>query len=142
MAESQIKAIYLAISKMKLGKVKCRNINKIRLAVKDKDLPCRFLIPATEGDLNFVALGASPVNVQWVIRDLLLWAPVSKGKGIEAYALAMLEHEMLYIKRLQENLNPTSQSVITNVSWRQSPIPWGAKDYFGIDYTLTVREIV
>jgi len=141
MSESQIANIYLAIAAMKVGKVKCRNIDKIKLEIRDKDLPCRFLLPATEGDLNFVALGSSPISIQWVIRDLCLWAPVSAGSGIEKFSQAMLEYEMLYIKRLQELLNPTSQSVITNATWRQSPIPWAEKDYWGIDYTLTVEEI-
>ena len=53
----------------------------------------------------------------------------------------MLDYEMLYIRLMQENFNPTNQSVVTNFTWRQSPIPWGAKDYWGIDYTLTVEEI-
>lgn len=141
-AESQISPIYKAISKWRVGDVKCRNIEKIKLAIKDKHLPCRFLLPATEGDLNFVALGSSPINIKWQIRDLCLWAPISAGSGIEMYSGAMLEYEMLYIKRLQENLNPTTQSVITNVTWRQSPIPWAKKDYWGIDYTITVVEIV
>ncbi len=142
MAESQIAAIYLAISKLKIGKIKCRNITKIKLEIRDKDLPCRFLLPATEGELNFVALGASPVSVKWVIRDLCLWAPISKGSGIEKFSKAMLEHEMLYIKRLQEGMHPTTQSVVTSVSWRQGPVPWAKKDYWAIDYTLTVTEII
>ena len=142
MSDSQIHAIYLALSKMKVGKVKCRNIDKIKLEIRDKDLPCRFLLPSTEGALNFVALGKSPMNISWTIRDLCLWAPVSKGSGIEKFSAAMLDYEMLYIRLLKENFNPTNQSVVTSFSWRQSPIPWGAKDYWGIDYTLTVEEIV
>ncbi len=141
MSESKIKDIYLALSKMRVGSVKCRNITEIKLAIRDKDLPCRFLLPSTEGDLNFVALGKSPMNIQWVIRDLVLWAPMTKGKGIEKFSAAMLDFEMLYIKRLQENFNPTTQSVVTNATWRQSPIPWGVKNYWGIDYTLTIQEI-
>jgi hypothetical protein len=141
MSDSRIQAIYLALSKMRVGSVGCRNITEVKLEIRDKDLPCRFLLPSTEGDLNFVALGSSPMQIQWVIRDLLLWAPMTKGKGIEQYSSAMLDYEMLYIKRLQENMNPTNQSVITNINWRQAPIPWGPKDYWGIDFTLTVQEI-
>jgi len=142
MAESKISDIYLAISKMKVGKVKCRNIDKIKLAIRDRDLPRRFLLPSTEGDLNFVALGASPINIEWTIRDLVLWAPITKGAGIEKFAQSMVEFEMLYIKRLQENMNPTTQSVITSVTWRQGPVPWADKDYWAIDYSLKVEEIV
>jgi len=142
MVDSEIHDIYLALSKMKVGKVKCRNIDKIKLAIRDRDLPCRFLLPSTEGDLNFVALGPSPMSIQWVIRDLLLWAPITKGAGIEKFAKAMLDYEMLYIRRIQETMNPTLQSVVTSVSWRQSPIPWADRDYWGIDYTLNIAEIV
>lgn len=141
MSESKIQDIYLALSKMKVGKVKCRNITKVKLAIRDGDLPCRFLLPATEGDLNFVALGKSPMQIQWTIRDLVLWAPMTKGKGIEKFSAAMLDFEMLYIKRLQENMNPTNQSVVINATWQQSPVPWGDKSYWGIDYTLIVQEI-
>ena len=142
MAESKISDIYLALSKMEVGKVKCRNINKIKLQIRERDLPCRFLLPSTEGDLNFVALGASPINIQWLIRDLVLWAPIGAGSGIEKHAKSMVDFEMLYIKQLQENLNPTSQSVITNITWAQGPVPWADKDYWAIDYKLTVVEIV
>ena len=141
MSDSVIGDIYREISKMRVGKVKARNIDKIRLVIKDKDLPCRMLIPSTTGDLSFVGIGTLN-NIQWVIRDLCLWAPLTAGKGIEQYASSLVDYLKLYIARVKALRNPTNQSVISGVSFAMGPVPWGEKDYWAVDIQLTVEEIL
>ena len=141
MSESAIKTIYKEIANFKIGKVKSRNINKINLIVKGKDLPCRMLMPSTSGDMDFVGLG-SLNNITWVIRDLCLWAPLSAGPGIEQYADSMVSYIRLYIAAIKALRNPTDQSTITGVAFQMGPIPWAEKDYWAIDVTLTVEEIL
>ena len=93
---SDILDIYTSISKMKVGKIKSRNIDKVKLKVTDASLPLRLLLPATSGEMDFVAIG-SLQNMAWTIRDLCLFAPIAKGKGVEAYSKAMVEYLSLYL---------------------------------------------
>ena len=141
MSDSAIGNIYREISKMKVGKVKARNIDRIKLTIKDSDLPMRMLLPSAEGDLGFVGIG-SLNNIQWTIRDLCLWAPVSAGKGVEQYADSMMDYLKLYIAQIKSSRNPTSQSHISNVAFTMGPVPWGEQDYWAVNILLTVEEIL
>lgn len=138
---SAIGEIYTRISKMKVSGVKCRNIDKVRLAIRSRDLPMRMLLPSTTGDLSFIAIGTLN-NIQWVIRDLCLWAPLTGGKGIEQYSNSMVIYLKEYIAALKRLRNPTGQSTIMAVSFAMGPIPWGDNDYWAVDIQLTVEEIL
>jgi len=138
---SAVKEIYREISNMKLKGVKARNIDKIKLAVRKSDLPIRMLIPSTEGDLEFVGIGTLN-NITWVIRDLCLWVPLSAGSGVEQYADSMIEYIQLYVMALKSLRNPTAQSNITGVAFEMGPVPWADKDYWAVNVTLTVEEII
>jgi len=141
MSDSVISNIYREISKMKIGTIPARNIDKIKLEIKDSDLPMRMLLPSAEGDLGFVGIG-SLNNIQWTIRDLCLWAPVSAGKGIEQYAGSMVDYLKLYIAAVKASRNPTGQSTISNVAFTMGPVPWGEQDYWAVNIILTVEEIL
>ena len=54
---SEIKAIYTSIANMKVGSIKSRNVTKVKLVIKDSDLPMRMLLPSTSGEMEFIALG-------------------------------------------------------------------------------------
>lgn len=138
---SAIGDIYLAISKMKVAGAKCRNIDKIRLAIAARDLPIRMLLPETTGDLSYIAIGTLN-NIEWVIRDLCLWAPLTAGKGIEKYANSMVIYLKEYIAALKLLRNPSGQSVIESVSFKIGVVPWGEAEYWCIDIQLTVEEIL
>jgi len=138
---SVVDEIYQEISKLKIDGVKARNIDKIRLAVRKADLPCRMLLPSTRGEVEYVGIG-SLNSITWVIRDLCLWAPLSAGSGVEQFSEGMLEYMQLYVMALKELRNPTGQSVVTNYAFEMGPVPWADKDYWAVDVTLTVQETI
>jgi hypothetical protein len=138
---SDILDIYTSIANMEVGSIKSRNIDKINLTVRDGSLPLRLLMPATEGDMDFVALGTLQ-KITWVIQDLCLWAPVTQGKGIEQFSKAMVEYLSLYMEQVKANRNPAGQSCILGVAAQMMPILWNEKKYWGVNITLTVEEIL
>jgi len=138
---SDIKEIYTSISKMKVGSVKARNIDKVKLAIPKGSLPMRMLLPSTSGEMEFIAIG----NLQtmgWAIRDLCLFGAVTKGSGVQSFSKAMVEYLDLYMAQIKENRNPSTTSEIVGVEVQMGPIPWGAEDYWAVDITLTVQEIL
>lgn len=141
MSECAIVEIYTALANLRIGKVKARNITKVKLSVTKKDLPVRMLLPSTEGQLNFVSFGVLN-RVSWEIRDLCLWAPIQAGSSVELYAESMVTYLKLYVAALKTIRNPTLQSNITGVAFGIGPVPWGDKDYWAIDTRLTVEEIL
>ena len=141
MSESALSEIYREISNFTISNVKSRNINKINLIVEETDLPCRMLLPSTAGELKFVGIGTLN-NITWIIRDLCLWAPLTAGSGIEQFADSMVSYMKLYIAEVKATRNPTNQSHITGIAFQLGPVPWAEKDYWAIDTTLTVEEIL
>jgi hypothetical protein len=138
---SEILDIYKSIANMKVGSIKSRNIDKVKLTIRDSDLPLRMLLPATEGEMAFVALG----NLQrmgWALRDLCLFAPLTKGSGVQQYSKAMVDYLSLYMEQIKENRNPTTTSNILGVEVQMVPVLWGEKTYWAVDITLTVEEIL
>jgi len=140
MSESAIDAIYLKLSKTKIGNAKARNIDKVKVKVTRRDLPCRMLLPSTTGDLTFVSFGTLN-SIDWVIRDLCLWAPIQSG-GVEKHAGSMVTYIKDYVAKLKTMRNPSAQSEIVGVAFAMGPTPWGDEDYWAIDTTLTIREIL
>ncbi len=138
---SDILDIYEDIANLEVGSIKCRNIDKVKLAVRDGDLPLRILLPSTSGDMDFVAIG-NLQSMAWTIRDLCLFAPVTKGKGIEQFSKAMVEYLSLYLEQIKANRNPTNTSHIVGVEGQMVPIQWAEKTYWAVDITLTVSEVL
>ena len=141
MSDCVLDEIYRSLANMTIGSVKSRNIDKIKLQVVKGDLPVRMLLPKTSGELEFVGIG-SLNKITWVIQDLCLWAPLTAGKGIQHFAKGMVEYIQLYAAAIKALRNPTTQSVITGVGFELGPVPWADKDYWSIDTTLTVEEIL
>jgi hypothetical protein len=141
MSESAIESIYRELSKTKIGNARARNIDKVKLGVNKRDLPVRMLLPSTTGDLSFVSFGTLN-RIEWVIRDLCLWAPLVSGTGVEKYAGSMVLYIKDYIAKLKTIRNPTGQSNITGVAFAMGPVPWAENDYWAVDVTLTVEEIL
>jgi len=138
---SNIQDIYTSIANMKVGSVKARNINKVKLAVRNSDLPMRLLLPSTSAEGDFIMIG-NLQNVGWAIRDLCLWAPLSAGKGVEQFADSMLDYISLYIAQVKENRNPATNATIMGVEAQMGPVPWGDTDFWAVDITVTVEEII
>ena len=141
MSESAIESIYLKLSKTKIGNARARNIDKVKLKVTRRDLPMRMLLPSTTGDLTFVSFGTLN-SVDWVIRDLCLWAPLVSGTGVEKHVGSMVTYIKDYIAKLKTMRNPSAQSEIVGVAFAMGPVPWADEDYWAIDTTLTIREIL
>ena len=138
---SDILDIYKSFSNMKVGSVKSRNIDKVKLAIRDQDLPMRLLLPSTSGDMDFIAMGDLQ-GIGWTIRDLCLFAPITKGKGIEQFSKAMVEYLSLYMAQIKENRNPTNTSNVVGVEGSMNPVQWADETYWAIDITLTIKEIL
>lgn len=141
MSESAIESIYLKLSKTKIGNARARNIDKVKLKVTRRDLPVRMLLPSTTGDLSYISFGTLN-RIEWVIRDLCLWAPIVSGTGVEKHVGSMVTYIKDYIAVLKTIRNPTDQSNITGVAFAMGPVPWADADYWAIDVTLTVEEIL
>jgi len=142
MSTCQLSAIYDSIAdNITVAGVGVRNLDEIKLAIRNADLPCRMLLPSTEGDFNFIGIG-SLNSMTWTIRELVLWAPLSAGMGLKEYASDMISFIELYITELKELRNPTSQSDITGAAFTMGPIPWAENDYWAIDIVLTINEIM
>jgi hypothetical protein len=138
---SAILDIYTSIANMEVGDIPSRNINAVKLTIRDGDLPLRLLLPATEGDMAFVAIGTLQ-KVTWVIRDLCLWAPVTKGSGVQDFSEAMVDYLALYLEQIKGNRSPVAQCHISGVAVKMVPVKWGEQTYWGVDITLTVEEIL
>ena len=140
---SNIASVYTAIAAYApTGATTSRNITSVGLDVADADLPCRLLLPSTGmEDGQFVMLG-NLQKVNWVIRDLCLWAPLGSGTGVEQYSGAMLTYIASYLTKIKAGRNPASNCTITGFAAQMGPIPWGDKDYWAVDVTLTVEEIL
>lgn len=132
-----IRGIYTAISEMVVGDVKARNLDKIKLQVRK--CPVRLLLPCTEGDQGFVAIGTLSRTI-WRIRDLCLWQPLKAGTGIEQCANDMVAYIELYGAAIRAMRNPTAESNILSVTYQLGPVPWAKSDYWAIDIILEVEE--
>ena len=138
---SEIQDIYKNIANMQVGSIKSRNVDKVKLAVPKGSLPMRMLLPSTSGDMEFIAIG-NLQQMNWAIRDLCLFAPLTKGSGVQQFSKAMVDYLSLYMEQIKENRNPSTTSHIVGVEVQMGPIPWGAEDYWAVDITLTVQEIL
>ncbi len=138
---SEILGIYRSVANMKVGKIKSRNVDKVKLTIKQSDLPMRMLLPSTSGEMEFIAIG-SLQKMNWAIRDLCLFAPLTKGAGVEKFSKAMVDYLDLYMVQIKANRHPTAQSNIVGVEVQMGPIPWADTNYWAIDIVLTVEEIL
>ena len=138
---SAILDIYNSIANMEVGDIPARDIDEAKLTIRDGDLPLRVLLPATEGDMEFVAIGTLQ-KVTWLIRDLCLFASVTKGSGVQEYSKAMVDYLDLYLEQIKSNRSPYAQCHISGVAVKMVPVKWGEQTYWGVDITLTVEEIL
>ena len=138
---SDILNIYKSVANMEVGSIKSRNIDKVKLAVKDGELPLRLLLPSTSGEMDFIAIG-NLQKVAWTIRDICLFAPVTKGSGVQQFAKAMVEYLSLYVAQVKANRHPTGTSHILGIEGTMAPIQWAENTYWAVDITLTIEEIL
>ena len=134
-----IRDIYRVISEMAVGDVQARNLDEIKLAVRASDCPMRLLLPSTQGNQGFVAIGTLSRTI-WTIRDLCLWQPVIEGSGIEQCANDMMAYIELYAAGIRRMRAPTPESNIISVTFQLGPIPWAVTDFWAIDVTVEVEE--
>lgn len=141
---SNIASVYTAVSNYEpTGAATTRNIAAVQLAVRNADLPCRVLLPSTrlEADDVFVMLG-NLQRVGWSIRDLCLWAPMGAGTGIGQYASSMLTYISSYLSIVKTGRNPATNCTIQGIEVQMGPVNWADKNYWAVDITLTVEEIL
>jgi hypothetical protein len=139
---SNIASVYTAIAAYApTGVTTTRNITAVQLTVANADLPCRLLLPAIQGEMEFVNMGNLQKQV-WTIRDLCLWAKLGSGSGVEQYTSAMSTYIGSYLSKVKAGRNPATNCTITKVETQMGPIPWAEDDYWAVDITLTVEEMI
>ena len=139
---SNISSVYTAIAAYApTGATTTRNITAAQLEVADADLPCRILLPSTKGEMDFVMIG-NLQKISWSIRDLCLWAPVGAGTGIAQYSSAMVTYISSYLTKVKAGRNPAAGCTIVGVEVQMGPIPWADQNYWAVDITLTVEEVL
>ena len=139
---SNIASVYTAIAAYApTGATTTRNISAVQLTVRNADLPCRLLLPSTSTEGDFVMMG-NVQKVGWAIRDLCLWAPLGAGTGIAQYSSAMLTYISSYLSKIKAGRNPATNCTIVGYEAQMGPVPWGDKDYWAVDITVTVEEIL
>ena len=138
---SAISEIYNALADISIAGVGVRNIDEIKLQVRQVDTPVRMLLPSTSGELSFVAIG-SLNKIEWIISDLCLWAPLTAGQGVKDHANDMVEYIKNYLVAIKALRSPTSQSHITGISFEMGPVPWADGDFWAVDVTISVEEII
>ena len=139
---SNIASVYTAVaSYAPTGATTTRNITAVKLDVADADLPCRLLLPSTSAEGDFIMMG-NLQNVGWAIRDLCLWAPITAGSGVEQFSKSMLDYISLYLAQVKDNRNPATNANIVGMEVQMGPVPWADKNYWAVDITLTIEEIL
>lgn len=141
---SAIANVYDTLAAMKVGSAEltATDVTSVKLIpVLDGDLPKRLLMPKTEGDMEFVAIG-NLQKMTWVIQDLCLFSPVTSNFGIHQESGAMLTYIKDYLTAIKSNRSPYAKCVITGVAAQMAPVLWGDKTYWAVDVTLTVEEIL
>ena len=137
---SNISSVYTVLTAYDpTGVTTNRDITAAQLEVADADLPCRILIPATEGDAGFVGIG-NLLSIDWRIQDVCLWAPVGAGTGVEQYSAALVTYIKSYLDKVKADRSPAAGCAITGLSFKISPIAWGKKNYWGVETIVTVSE--
>lgn len=136
-----IRDIYTKIAETAIGTVQARDLDEIKLTVRAADCPMRLLLPSTQGSQGFVAIGTLS-NTHWFVRDLCLWQPIIEGTGIEQCANDMLAYIELYAAAIRAMRNPTPQSNIVNVEYQLGPVAWANIDFWAIDISLEIEEIL
>jgi hypothetical protein len=136
-----IRDIYAVISEMAVGDVQARNLPEIKLTVRIDDCPLRLLLPNTQGETAFVAIGTMTKTI-WTIRDLCLWQPVMGGAGIEQCADEMLAYVELYLAAIKTIRNPVPGATIVSVTLQLGPVAWATEDYWAVDTTILVEEFI
>lgn len=140
MTDTAIEAIYLALQKFDLGKVRCRGLDDVKLDVNIKELPLRMLLPNTSGEQSFAVAIGSLSEVTWAVTDLCLWAPLSSG-GRRKYAGPMIRYCKAYLDQVRQTRNPTNLSEIVGVTFDVGPQPWADGDYWAVETQLAIREV-
>jgi hypothetical protein len=138
---SQIEAIYRIIAGFDLGGIQSRNLPEIKLLVQQGDCPVRLLMPSTRGEQSFVLVGSTQ-KIQWRIRDLCLWAPVSEGQGIENFAQPMQDYIVAYLAAIKALYGGqvTSQAHIVGATFSMGPVIWDETQLWAVDTQLAVEE--
>jgi hypothetical protein len=130
--------IYTELANLDLGGIVSRNLPEVQLEVAEAELPLRILVPNTKGEGSFVAIGTL-TKVEWAIRDLCLWTPLSAG-SIAEVAEPMMDYVTAYLTALQALRSPLAGSVVSGFTFQLGPVQWGDGQYWAIDVTLAVEE--
>ena len=139
---SAISSVYDALAAMEVGSAKltATDVTSVKLInYLDGDLPKRLLMPKTEGDMAFIAIGDLQ-KVTWVIQDLCLISPVTSDFGVHQHASTMMTYLSDYLTAIKALRNPATGCVVTGVGVEILPVLWGEKTYWAVDVSLTVEE--
>jgi hypothetical protein len=136
-----LRAIYNAIAAIPVGTIPCRNLDQIKLVVRAQDCPMRVLLPTTDGEMGFIAIGTM-TNTPWLIRDLCLWQPLVAGVGIEQCAFDMVQYIEQYIAAMKGVREVVAGATLVSATFRLGPVAWATTDFWAVDITLRVEEIL
>jgi len=136
-----LRSLYYAISEMAVGDVVCRNLDEIKLTIRAEDCPMRLLLPSTEGEMGFIAIGTL-TKTPWRIRDLCLWQPIMAGSGIEQCANEMVAYIELYAAAIRKMREPVPGTNLISATFKLGPVLWATSDFWAIDVVLGVEEFL
>jgi hypothetical protein len=135
----RLRDLYYAISEMAVGDVVCRNLDEIKLTIRAEDCPMRLLLPSTEGEMGFIAIGTL-TKTPWRIRDLCLWQPIMAGSGIEQCANEMVTYIELYAAAIRKMREPVPGTNLIRASFKLGPVLWATSDFWAIDVLLEIEQ--
>lgn len=150
---STISAMYtnLAAQSVKIGTntVTVYGLSALPMNIPTAKLPCRLLLPvgdmANEGrNAEFIAIGDT-ITVDWQIKDLMLYKPLSQDIGLSAFAPVLVDYAGAYMDMIRAFRAPSNTSHLETVSVMPGiyEYPAGSGNQFaGVMCTLLIREVI
>lgn len=81
----------------------------------------------------------------WRVTDLMLWEPIAQGKGLADHEPALVAYEAGYLTMIQSRRSITTACTVEDVTMQPGIYEWplgSGAQFFGVECTLTVREVI
>jgi len=124
--------------------------DEFRRTADSADTPIRIILPSTEGDVHtFGPMGTGRLSrMEWVIKDMLLYAPVEEGLGWYDVAYDLDNYIDSYATALtaaNHNLTTgfcTIPAEVESVTFQTGVHTFSARSYYGVLATLRIYEFI
>lgn len=88
---------------------------------------------------------AKNLSVEWRVTDLLLWQPVNQDIGLSTHEPALITYMVAYLDVVAANRAISTKSSIRECTLIPGVFEWpqgGGQQYFGVEATLTIQEVI